>query len=104
MGNQSVDLGYWTKHDFAIWIKGKDELLACREYLNRVYIKDEGRGIPIEDLERFKTLERNMRYPEFNDIIVDGQMAVIPRKFIRLVPVLRWPIVREMLDAGGYYE
>lgn len=102
MTNQYFDLEYWTKHDFAIWVKGKDELLACREYLNRVYIKDEGRGIPVEDLERFKALELKMRDPEYNDIIFDGQIPVIPRNFIRLVPVLRWPIVREMLDLGGY--
>lgn len=102
MTNKSLE--YWINHDFAIWIKGKDELLACREYLNRAYIKGEGRGIPVEDLERFKALELKMRDPEYNDIIIDGQMSVIPRNFIRLVPVLRWPIVREMLDAEEYNE
>ena len=102
MTNQSFE--YWINHDFAIWIKGKDELLACQEYLNRICIKDEGKGIPVEDLERFKALELQMRDPEYNDIIIDGQMPVIPRNFIRLVPVLRWPIVREMLDVEGYDE
>lgn len=98
------DIEYWVRNDFAIWVKGKDELLACCEYMKRVWIKEEGRGMPIEDLEHFKALEAKMRDPEYNDIIIDGQMAVIPRNFIRLVPVLRWPIAREMLEMEGYNE
>lgn len=87
----------WADEDYAIWIRGKAELRECQQFLNRISIQLMGEGMDIELLQRFNEEEELMRDPEYNDLIFDAGKYYLPRNFIRLIPVIRWPLVRDCL-------
>lgn len=80
----------------AIWIKGIDEMKDAKNFLNEFSIKQTFEGLSVETLERFDKWISLMRDPEYNDVILDDSGNVfLPRNFIRLIPVIRWPLVKE---------
>lgn len=89
------DLPSWTQDSFAVWIKGKAELKECQRFLNKILIQSSKKGLDIEALQGFSEAEELMRNPEYNDLIFDNGRYCLPRNFIRLIPVIRWPLIRE---------